>query len=238
MTEGPQTRSWAMEEQLAAINERQEFLLNKLETFSSSVHQHIELFDIVQQSLTAQQIVMTELMVNLTHLEWPPFSPPLLLSPSTLSIQPRSITYHPTMTLAPPTPHQSLPLNRLRKLEVPSFAGEDVLSWIFQIEQFLHSTVSLLIRKLKLPYSICQGKHYNGIISYFLLNSSLHGKNSPIRPSFVLVHPHSWIMKPNCLKSNNAPPSPHTYLSSNVCPLGWLTSSPQVCWFVSSPGYA
>lgn len=58
-----------MEEQLAAINERQEFLLNKLETFSSSVHQHTELFDIVQQSLIAQQTVMTELMVNLTHLE-------------------------------------------------------------------------------------------------------------------------------------------------------------------------
>lgn len=111
MTEGPRTWSWAMEEQLAAINERQEFLLNKLETFSSSVHQHTELFDIVKQSLTAQQTVMTELMVNLTHLEWPPFSPPLLPSPSTLSIQPRSITYHPTMTLAPPTPHQSLPLN-------------------------------------------------------------------------------------------------------------------------------
>lgn len=54
MTEAVRTRSHSIEEQLTVISERQDFLMNKVETLCSSVHQHTELFDLVQQSLAAQ----------------------------------------------------------------------------------------------------------------------------------------------------------------------------------------
>ena len=132
MTEGIRTRSRAMEEQLALINERQDLLVNKLETLCSSVDQHTELFETMQENMASQQAVMTDIMVKLTRLERPNPSPPLLATPPSPSIT-HTQPYH---TITSST--QSNSQIRLPKLEVPLFSGEGVLSWIFQIEHFFY----------------------------------------------------------------------------------------------------
>lgn len=137
MTEGMTTRSQDMEDSIHLLSECHDSLLAKMEDLCGSVQQHAELFDTIQKSLATQQTVMFDMMFKLSKIERGP-SPPLLPSP------PVSLgTGYPHLMQAPaPTSHQSQTWTRLQKLEIPLFSGENVLSWIFQIEHFFahHAT--------------------------------------------------------------------------------------------------
>lgn len=148
MTDGIRTRSRVMEEQLTAINERQDAMMTQMESLCSSVHQHAELFETVQKSLAAQQSVMTDLMVKLTRLErpnptallLPSSAPPLLPSPPITTTTPQQSNV-PASTLAPVA--SSSPV-RPPKLEVPFFSRKGISPWIFQIERFFFLPPSLV----------------------------------------------------------------------------------------------
>ncbi|XP_039129157.1 uncharacterized protein LOC120265351 [Dioscorea cayenensis subsp. rotundata] len=137
MTEGMTTRSRAMEDHIYLLNERQDSLLAKMEDLCISVQQHTELFDSIQKSLSTQQTVMADMMFKLSKIERG-LSPPLLPSPP-ISPGPG---YPPLLSTPPPADQSQGNGVRLPKLEITLFSGENVLSWIFQIEHFFahHAT--------------------------------------------------------------------------------------------------
>lgn len=100
----------------------------RMDHLSTSVHQHAELFESLQKSMVAQQTVMSEMMLKLSKLERG-HQPPLLPSPPPPQSSPpiNLIGLSSTPGMTPP---------RLPKLEVPLFSGDNVHSWIFQIQLF------------------------------------------------------------------------------------------------------
>lgn len=77
---------------------------------------------------------MADIMLKLAKLERPPPQPPLLHLPPPAPSPPIPVAT-PT-TPSPPTVSQSSPFNRLPKLEIPFFYGDDVLGWLFQANKF------------------------------------------------------------------------------------------------------
>ena len=150
MTDGIVTWTRVVDEQLSALTEqlaRHDSVFAKLDSICSTVQSHSESlevlrkshsdsFDILRSSLAAQQTVMTEMMVKLQHLDKAPPStkPPLLPFPQST---PTPSTHH-FSPLTPPSIHStpSIPTPRLPKMEVPFFAGDDVLGWLFQINHY------------------------------------------------------------------------------------------------------
>lgn len=137
MTEGMMTRTRAIEETISQLIERHDALLAKMENLCGSGQQHADLFDTIQKSLATQQTVMTDMMFKLSKIERGA-SPPLLPSPPA---SPGS-GFHHHLQAATQSSHSAQAGLRLPKLEIPLFSGEDVLSWIFQIEHFFshHTT--------------------------------------------------------------------------------------------------
>ncbi|XP_039126949.1 uncharacterized protein LOC120263108 [Dioscorea cayenensis subsp. rotundata] len=113
-----------MEEQLTAINERQDAMMTQMESLCSSVHQHAELFETVQKSLVAQQSVMTDLMVKLTRLERP--DPAALLLPS--SVPP--LLPRPPITTTTPQQSNVPAILPDQRIEIAAFyMTGDALQW-------------------------------------------------------------------------------------------------------------
>lgn len=79
---------------------------------------------------------MIELMVKLTRLERPNPPPPLLPSPANPSLPPRPNPVSSTTLTTPNPPSPSFTCGCLPKLEIPLFAGDGVLSWLFQVKHF------------------------------------------------------------------------------------------------------
>ena len=142
MTEGMITRGRALDEQLTSIAEqlsRHDAIFTKLDTVCTTVQQHSDNFDNIHKSfdslhrsLASQQTVMADLMVKISKLETTTTSPPLLPLPTTPA---PSRSFPPNPNQPPP---MSMPPSRMPKLEIPLFAGDDVLHWLFQINHFFN----------------------------------------------------------------------------------------------------
>ncbi len=92
----------------------------------------------MQKMLSSQQAVLSEIILKLARLEKQPSLPPLLPTPpSPLPVTIGSSHTNPEgcCTNQPSDlPQSSSP--HLPKLEIPLFMGDNVLGWIFQIENF------------------------------------------------------------------------------------------------------
>lgn len=131
MTDATKTRSRVMEEQMAALTDRHDSMMAKVDTLCTSLHQQAELVETMQKSLALQQSVMTDLMVKLTKLERVT-TPPLLPAPP----GPQEATIQPYSGPSPSRPSHAPTVPHPPKLEVPLFTGDNVLDWLFQIEHF------------------------------------------------------------------------------------------------------
>ena len=151
MTEGMVTRARAVEDQLSSIADqlaRHDSVFSRFDSLCSTVQQqsesfellqknHSESIDILRSSLATQQTVMAEMMVKLQQLDKtssPSHQPPLLPFPPSNPTHPLPFS----SLLTPPSlqNQSSTPTNRLPKIEVQLFSGEDVLGWLFQINHY------------------------------------------------------------------------------------------------------
>ena len=176
MTEGMTTRYKALEDSISKIADQlqlQNAIISKFDTVMSTFQQHSEsiaqnfsICEGIQKSVSAQQIVITDMMHKLSHLEKQP-TPPLLPTPTIpqLPVHSSSFATHPN-TFTPTTPTythsfaqtsvNSSPINnpRLPELEIPM--SQETMLWggYSKSNVFFITITHLLTNALILPLSI------------------------------------------------------------------------------------
>ncbi|CAM8882331.1 unnamed protein product [Rhodiola kirilowii] len=118
----------------------------RLQDLSTTVQQHNDQittingqFSTIQDTMEAMNKKLHELSVQVARQE----KQPLLPTPTIPPTLPPTPTILPTLPqLAHYNPEPVLPHQRLPKLEIPFFSGENVVGWLFQIERFFqfHAT--------------------------------------------------------------------------------------------------
>lgn len=143
MAEGIQTRARAMEENIAKLTSQAAEQRTDFDRLAAQVAQNSETLN---RSLGIQEAIqrsLTELSIKIGRLEkqpdLPAQSPSILPTPTTPQAQVTALSGTSAPTRNIPTGDKNETPPKPPKLEVPRFAGDRVLSWVFQMEHyFIH----------------------------------------------------------------------------------------------------
>lgn len=186
MIDGMTTCSKALDEQLSKIADQlsnHDSILCKLDFLCSIIQYHPNTFDMIQESLYSQQMVMENMIVMLAKLEKQPIQPSYCLyshtkhyfivfflattfpsiSQSHQSILPLTTTFNISLFFLATISNTLTP--RLPKYEIPLFTGENVQVGFSKLNMFLLTIAHLQIGSSRLPLYVYPIHHSNGTIA-------------------------------------------------------------------------